>query len=161
MIEAAFDRLMRWIEQVLALAFIAAVGLNFANVVDRYVLGSSILGADEVQIYIMVWMTFLGAVIVAWRDQHLRMDVIAKRLPARFRAWLRASETLLLALLAGVVLVQSSRYAWEMLALGETSSVAGIPMWFPHSAVAVGFGLITVIALWRGVRMARRAEADR
>ena len=152
---------MKVLERVLALAFIVAVCLNFANVIGRYVLGRSIDGADEVQIYIMVWMTFLGAVIVAWRDQHLRMDVIAKRLRARVRAWLRASEALLLLLLAGVVLVQSARYAWEMFALRQTSSIAGIPMWLPHSAVAVGFGLITAIALWRGIRMTRRAEVER
>jgi len=154
-IDAIFERLTRAIERVLALASIVAVGLNFANVVDRYVLGRSILGADEVQIYIMVWMTFLGAVIVAWRNGHLRMDVLVKFLPERVQALLQATELVLIVLLAGLVFVQSSRYTWEMFALGETSNTAGIPMWLPHSAVAIGFGLIALIALWRGAQMAR------
>ena len=42
------------IERALAVAFVFAVCLNFANVIGRYAIGHSILGADEVQIYIMV-----------------------------------------------------------------------------------------------------------
>ena len=57
------------IERALAYAFIAAVGLNFINVIGRYGFGSTILSADELQIYIMVFMTFLGAAVVAWRNQ--------------------------------------------------------------------------------------------
>jgi len=62
------DRLMWGIERVLAYAFIAAVGLNFINVIGRYGFGSTILSADELQIYIMVFMTFVGAAVVAWRS---------------------------------------------------------------------------------------------
>jgi len=47
-IDQAFDRIARIIEVTLALAFIFAVLLNFANVVGRYLLGLSLLGADEV-----------------------------------------------------------------------------------------------------------------
>jgi TRAP-type C4-dicarboxylate transport system permease small subunit len=74
-IDQAFDRIARVIEVTLALAFIFAVLLNFANVVGRYLLGLSLLGADEVQIFIMVAMTFLGAAVVTRRNLHLRMDV--------------------------------------------------------------------------------------
>ena len=76
-------RLMLAVERILALAFIFAVCLNFANVVGRYVFGYSISGADEIQIYIMVWMAFLGAAVVAWRREHLRMDVLVKMLPSK------------------------------------------------------------------------------
>ena len=37
--------------------------LNFANVVGRYVFDYAFLGAEEAQIYIMVWMAFLGAAV--------------------------------------------------------------------------------------------------
>ena len=83
------NRLMKGIERVLALAFIAAVCLNFANVVGRYGFGRSIAAADEIQIYIMVFMAFLGAAVVSWRRQHLRMDVLVRFLPARLRTALR------------------------------------------------------------------------
>lgn len=155
MIDRIFERLTLAIERVLAVAFVFAVCLNFANVIGRYVLDRSLLGADEVQIYIMVYMAFLGAVVVSWRRQHLRMDVLVQYFPAWFRQFLRAMEILLVAVLAGFVLVQSSNYAWQMLALDRKSDNAGIPMWVPHGAVALGFGLIALIALWRGIQWAR------
>ena len=57
MIDRVFDRIARIIEVTLALAFIFAVLLNFTNVLGRYLFGISLLGADEVQIFIMIGMT--------------------------------------------------------------------------------------------------------
>ena len=144
---------------MLALAFIFAVLLNFTNVVGRYLFGISMLGADEVQIFIMVGMTFLGAVVVTRRNQHLRMDVLVRFMPAPVQyaaADRRAAAAD--AVLAGFVLTQSYFYARQMLRIGRTSDMAGVPMWIPHGAVALGFGLILIIALWRAVIGTRRDE---
>jgi TRAP-type C4-dicarboxylate transport system permease small subunit len=158
-IDKRLDKLSRVIERVLALAFVFAVCLNFANVVGRYAFGRSILGADDVQIHIMVYMAFLGAAVVYWRRQHLRMDVLVQFFPGWLRTALRTVEFALIALFAGFVLVQSSSYAWQMHAMDRKSDNAGIPMWIPHAAVALGFGLLALIALWRGLRF--RMEQDR
>jgi TRAP-type C4-dicarboxylate transport system permease small subunit len=162
MIDRLFARLTRAIELLLALAFIAAVLLNFANVVGRYLLGWTILGSDEVQIFIMVGMTFLGAVVVTWRQQHLRMDVLVRLCPEPVQALLRWIDLALMALLCGFVFYESSTYAYQMFRLGRLSDTADVPMWIPHGAVAVGFGLITLIAVWRGVvaLMSHRAVQD-
>jgi TRAP-type C4-dicarboxylate transport system permease small subunit len=155
-IDEAFDRVARLIEMVLALGFIAAVLLNFANVVGRYLLGVSLLGSDEVQVFIMVGMTFLGAAVVARRNLHLRMDVLLRFLPAPVLVLLRVIEQVLLITLAGFVLAQSYFYASQMWRIGRTSDMAGIPMWIPHATVAMGFGLVLAVAIWRLVRMACR-----
>ena len=155
-IDQAFDRVARVIEVTLALAVIFAVLLNFANVVGRYHLGLTLLGADEVQIFIMVAMTFLGAAIVTRRNLHLRMDVLIRFLPVPVRVGLRIAEQMLLAALAGFVLTQSYFYARQMWRIGRTSDMAGIPMWIPHATVALGFALILVVALCGLVRMMRR-----
>jgi len=75
----------RVIELALALAFIMAVLLNFGNVVGRYLFGVSFLASDEVQVFVMVAMTFLGAVVVTRRNEHLRMDVLVQFMPAGLR----------------------------------------------------------------------------
>lgn len=155
MIDNVFDRIARVIELTLALAFIFAVLLNFGNVVGRYLFGVSLLGADEVQIFIMVGMTFLGAAVVTRRDLHLRMDVLVRYLPAPVRVALRVVELLLLATVAGFVVSQSYFYAGQMLRIGRTSDMAGVPMWIPHGTVALGFALILIVAVWGLVRIAR------
>ena len=74
---------------------------------------------------------------------------------------LRAAELLLLAVLGGFVLVESASYAWRIFTLGQTSNTAGIPMWLPHSGVALGFALITIFAFWRVAKFLRRGGFDR
>jgi TRAP-type C4-dicarboxylate transport system permease small subunit len=149
MIDRLLDRIARAIEWILALAFILAVLLNFTNVVGRYLFGIALLGADEVEVFIMVAMTFLGAVVVTQRNEHLRMDVLVRLMPKWARLVLRVAEQVLLMLLAGFVLKQSYFYAGQMLRIGRTSDMAGIPMWIPHGLVALGFTLILLLAGWR------------
>jgi TRAP-type transport system small permease protein len=101
-------------------------------------------------------MTYLGAAVVTRRNLHLRMDVLVRFFPAPIPMLLRIAEQLLLAGLAGFVLAQSYFYARQMLRIGRTSDMAGIPMWIPHGTVALGFGLILVVTVCRLVRVARR-----
>lgn len=148
-IDRALDVVARALELVLALAFITAVLLNFTNVVGRYVFGFALLGADEVEVFIMVGMTFLGAAIVTRRNQHLRMDVLVQFMPRPLKLALRVAEHLLLIALAGFVISQSWFYAGQMLRIGRRSDMAGVPMWIPHGAVVAGFVLILLLACWR------------
>src|SRR5690348_15435593 len=101
----------RFIELALALAFIVAVLLNFGNVVGRYLFGVSMLASDEVQVFVMVAMTFLGAVVVTRRNAHLRMDVLVQFMPPALRLALRIAEQILLLVLAAFVVSQSYFYA--------------------------------------------------
>ena len=160
-IDKAFARVMSEMERALAVAFVFAVALNFVNVVGRYGFGLLLMGADEVQIYIMVCMTFLGASLVTWRKQHLRMDVLVRFFPGWFQLLLKAVELLLFLALSVFVMVQSSRYAAQMFILDRRSDNAGIPMWIPHGAVAVGFGLMALIVMWHAVRFARNVRKPR
>lgn len=147
---------MQFIERTLAVLLVLAVCLNFANVVGRYIFNRSILGADEVQIYMMIWMTFLGAAVVTWRQQHLRMDMLLNALPAGVQTAVRVFEAVALVLLSGLVVVQSGSYVQKMYMLGEKSTAAEVPMWIPHAAVVAGFVLILLMALLRLAQLLKR-----
>ncbi len=148
LIERAIERLADALLTGLGLLVIAAVCLNFANVVGRYVFGQALFGADEIQTFMMVWMAFLGAVIVGWRNAHLRMDVLVRGLPRGVQRALRLLELLLLAATATVVAFQSWKFVITMAELDRRSDAANIPMAIPHAAVAIGFTLIAAGALW-------------
>lgn len=151
------ERGFRLLGRLLALGFIGAVLLNVANVFGRYVLGRSMIGAEEVQTYMMVAMTFFGAAVVAWRGRELRMDVLVHRLPGGARRGLRVGERLVMVLCCGFTAWQSARYAWQMGQLGVHSDGAEIAMWLPHGAVAAGLALVTLVAV---VRLVRPPRAD-
>src|SRR3954465_6320771 len=128
------------LERLLGALLIVAVLYNFVNVVGRYVFGQTFISADEVQIYIMVYIAFLGAAVATWRRMHLRMDVLVQRLPRGAQAVLGAAELVLIVVLAAFVLYVSSGYVKQMAGLDARSQNAGIPMWIPHSAILIGFG---------------------
>src|SRR5437867_3643916 len=73
----------------------------------------------------------------------------------------RLAEHVLLIALAGFVLSQSYFYAGQMLRIGRTSDMAGVPMWIPHGSVALGFVLIALTAGWRLVAVMTRCEPQR
>ena len=141
------DAMTAALEKLLGLALIAAVAFNFVNVVGRYIFGMTFLSADEVQIYIMVYIAFLGAAVVTWRRAHLRMDVLVQRLPKPAQRALAGIELALVLVLAGLVLYVSSQYVVQMASIDARSNNASIPMWIPHSAIVIGFGLIAVLTV--------------
>ena len=152
------DALALRLEKLLGLALIAAVAVNFVNVVGRYILGRTFIAADELQIYIMVYIAFLGAAVATWRRMHLRMDVLVHRLPRGIQAALAATELALVLVLAALVLYVSSSYVARMAGLDARSQNAGIPMWIPHGAVVLGFGLIAALAVLQIVQLFRKGD---
>jgi len=140
------------IETLLGLAVIAAVLLNFANIVGRYVLGRAIVGADETLIYIMLGIVFVGIIVVTARDAHLRMSMMADLAPELFRRWLRRLEWLILALVAGFVAWIATSISLQLQGFGQRSLSANIPMWLPHGVVAFGLAATAAIAVWMCLR---------
>jgi TRAP-type C4-dicarboxylate transport system permease small subunit len=160
-VDRGFSLVARAIELTLGIAFTFAVVLNFATAADRYIFKRSIVGSDEIQIYIMIWMTFVGAAVVTWRHQHLRMDVLVSRFSERVRLALLGAELMLIAVLMAVLTSQSAKYAMLMEAIDRRSDLAGLPMWMPHVALVIGFGLIGLMTLWRMIELlAARAEPE-
>jgi TRAP-type C4-dicarboxylate transport system permease small subunit len=156
-LQRVIDRLFHSLEVILAIAFIAIVLLNFANIVGRYGFDRAIIWADEVQIFTMVALTFLGAAIVTWRRRHLRMDVISNAFPRPIRALLTLVESLLMLAMCAFAAWQASIYTWRMFSLGRLSDTAGVPMWIVHGTIAFGLILITIVAL---LHLPRAAQLD-
>ena len=155
----SIDALALALERLLGAALIVAVLYNFVNVVGRYVFGQTFISADEVQIYIMVYIAFLGAAVAAWRRMHLRMDVLVQRLPRAVQAALATIELALVIVLATFVLYVSSGYVKQMAGLDARSQNAGIPMWIPHSAIVIGFGLIAALSVVQIIHLFRKGDA--
>lgn len=155
----SIDALALGLERLLGLLLIVAVLYNFVNVVGRYVFGRTFISADEVQIYIMIYIAFLGAAVATWRRMHLRMDVLLQRMPRGVQAGLGALELALILVLAAFVLYVSSGYVKQMAGLDARSQNAGIPMWIPHSAIVLGFGLIAVLSVLQIIQLFRKGDA--
>lgn len=157
-VEKRVDALAALVERVLAVALLIGISLNFVNVVGRYLGGYAMNGVDEIEIYILIWIAFLGAAIVTWRGEHLRMDVLLMSCPAPLRIVVVWFEMLVLLAVASFAALQSFRYVERIHALGAVSDIAHIPTWIPHSAIAICFSAIALIAILRGVQRMTSVE---
>jgi C4-dicarboxylate transporter DctQ subunit len=140
-------RLSRGIDRLLGLVLCAVVLLNFVSAASRYIAGRAILGADEVQVYAVVWLVFVGGAIVSWRQLHLRMDVLSNKLHGRSAGIRNLLESLLAVMVCGTMSWVSLQFVRQMHEMGQRSDGAGVPMWLAHSAVLAGFVLMTAAAL--------------
>lgn len=151
-IDKRVDALVTFLERVLAAALLTGVSLNVINVVGRYLAGFALNGVDEIEIYILIWTTFLGAALVTWRESHLRMDVLIAACPPIIRSVAGLFETMVMLTIASFVAWQSFEYVERIYALGAVSDIARIPTWIPHSVIAIGFAAIALMTLLRGVQ---------
>lgn len=159
-LDRAVGMLVESVERLLAVALIVGVSLNFTNVIGRYLVGVTLTGVDEVEIYILIWIAFLGAAAVSWKNQHLRMDVLLNASPRALRKAVFVFETGVMLAVASFVTFLSFSYVQRIHALGAVSDVARIPTWIPHSAIVLGFGAMSVMVVLRGIRVLRGAAAD-
>ena len=57
------------------------VVLVFTNVVLRYVFNSGIATSEELSRWLLVWLTFLGAIVALREHAHLGVDTLVRALP--------------------------------------------------------------------------------
>jgi len=69
------------LKAVIALCLAAMVALVFGNVVLRYGFNSGIRISDELSRWLLVWLTFLGAIVAVREHSHLGMDTFVRMLP--------------------------------------------------------------------------------
>jgi TRAP-type C4-dicarboxylate transport system permease small subunit len=89
--------------------------LVVANVFMRYVFNNSIVWAEELSRYMMVWVGFIGSGLVLRIGAHIAVDVFQDLLPHRVAQAMRVLVWLLLAGVFGVMAWLGFRYvsfAW-------------------------------------------------
>jgi TRAP-type C4-dicarboxylate transport system permease small subunit len=149
---SSLDRL----DWLLGAVFCLVVLLNFASAVARYAGATMFIGADEVQVYTMIWLVFLGAASAGRRGLHLRMDLLAQRLSGPAARWRQAFEAALTLVVCGTMAWLSVDFTRQMFGMAQRSDAAGIPMWMVHAAPAAGFLGLALAAAIELARVGRK-----
>lgn len=156
------DALLAALRVAAGVMLVASVGINFVNIVDRYVFSESITWAEEAMLFLMIGSVFLGAGPVGYLGRHIRMDVLVLALPPRARKCLEIFSDVVTILTCVMLAI----FAWpvvSMLAeLNERSDTANIPLAIPQSAVPLGLLLTAfLIAVRLIVYGTDRADIER
>jgi len=141
-----------------ALLLAAAVAINFANALGRYVFQSAIYWAEEAMIYMAIWSVFLAAIAIAYDRAHLAMDFFSARLSDRWKRAANAATTAATAAVCLFMAFQSFRLLGTLIRNGQNSIALEIPMSVPQSSLLFGF---VMIALAVTARLLGRPESER
>jgi TRAP-type C4-dicarboxylate transport system permease small subunit len=118
------------------------VVLVATNVVCRYGLDFSLVWAEEVSQYLMVWVTFVGAGLALRQGRHVAVEMLQDRLHAGRRRALRWGLFGLMLAFLLVVTLLGLQFAW--FARDMETPVLNIPLAIPYLAVPVGTLLAAV-----------------
>lgn len=139
------DHLEEWL---IACLMGAATLITFAAVLHRYGSGVPALQpylahinmawAQELTIYLFVWMAKFGAAYGVRTGIHVGVDVLVNRLSDKKRAYLIVVSLLAGALFTGVVGTLGANFVWAIGHTDQTSPDLEAPMWLVYLAVPCG-----------------------
>src|SRR3546814_15375264 len=70
----------RAVRSALGLLIVAMVLLNAAAAAGRYLFGDGLVGSDELMVFGMIWVVFIGAALLEREGRHLSFDLLLKQL---------------------------------------------------------------------------------
>jgi TRAP-type C4-dicarboxylate transport system permease small subunit len=163
-LEAAAELVLHRLPLTLAaILLLAAIAINFSNVVARYLFLASIYWADEAMVFLVIWSIFLAAIAVTYDGSHLTMDLFSARLSPR---WQRALD----GVIAAVCVLTFTFMAWQAMTVVRTllrndqrSIALDLPIAVAHSALLVGFvfsALVVVARVALGHRVVKPMSPD-
>lgn len=158
---SALNRALTLVENVLAAGALAAAALiAFLAVVLRAVFGIFLFWSEEVVIYLVIFSTFIGAVVTLRHQEHVNVDVVAIFLGRRGKqvmALLAVTVTL-------VYLVVIGYFAWMLLlepfSSSTTTPALHLPLWVVEVSVPLGFTLMFLRAIELFVRVIREGPEE-
>ncbi|MDK2798729.1 MAG: TRAP-type transport system small permease protein [Clostridiales bacterium] len=124
---------------ILTIFMFLIVGMN---VFSRYILNYSLAWADELSRFIFVWVSFLGAVLAYYENEHVGLDFIVDRMPSqKIQMIFRLIGELGILL----VIIALSYFGWIVASSTVNNSPAlNIPMKFFYMIVPISAVLMAV-----------------
>jgi C4-dicarboxylate transporter DctQ subunit len=145
------DHLEEWL---IALLMGCATVIIFVAVIHRYAAGMPIpvvqdwllslnlSWAQELCIYMFVWMAKFGAAYGVRTGIHVGVDVVVNHLPDSARRKCILFSLAAGALFTGVVAAFGANFVWQLMHTSQTSPDMELPMWFVYLAIPLGSGLM-------------------
>lgn len=137
------NRILDRLEEVLITSFMAAATLvTFAAVAMRYSTGSGISWAQELTIYLFIWMAKFGAAYGVRTGIHIGVDFVVNAARPSIKRTLLIAAMSLGVVFTGVIAFFGARWVIFIYGTGQTSPDLEWPMWVIYLAIPFGSGLM-------------------
>lgn len=108
----------------------------FVQVIYRYILGHSLSWAEEISLYIEVWVVFLCSGYALGKGQHICMDMLSSHMPPMIQFIFQK----IISVICLAFALFCTRYAWiyVLAEQGQTMSALRLPKWIAYGAMLAG-----------------------
>lgn len=146
-VERLVDLYCRLLKLAIALCLAVMVVLVFTNVAMRYLLNSGIPTSEELSRWLLVWLTFLGAIVALRQHGHLGVDTLVRALPALGKKICFIASYLLMLYADWLLTLGSWKQA--VLTYGDTAPASGISvgLFFYSSGLVFGVSAAVILLL--------------
>jgi C4-dicarboxylate transporter, DctQ subunit len=162
-------RILDRLEEVLIASLMAAATvITFVAVVHRYlstipaiqdfVTQINMSWAQELCIYMFIWVAKFGAAYGVRTGIHVGVDVLVNQLKPGPRRVVTVFALLCGALFTGIVGILGTNFVWEMAQTETTSADMEVPMWLVYLAIPCGSFLMCFRFLQVAWHFARTGE---
>ncbi len=133
--------------------------ISIANVVVRYATNISFAFTEEFSVFLLVFMTFVGASMAFASNEHIRITFFLDRMPPAVRWVCEVVTFVATTLMFALVVYYSTKVTYAEWYWGETSPGLGNPVWIytiwlPLLSVAI---ILRVLGrAWATLRPSRR-----
>jgi TRAP-type C4-dicarboxylate transport system permease small subunit len=118
---------------------IVMVVVVIVDVFLRYFFSRPLLFADDVGVYCMIYIAFVGAALTLKMRRHIMVDLLYARLPRKVQSWLDVITTLLGTLVICIITWESADWVHYTYESGFRSpGILQTPMWIPMAVVPLG-----------------------
>jgi len=161
------DHLEEWLISLLmggatVLIFVAVIHRHFAGqpipVLQDWLLKIDLSWAQELCIYMFVWMAKFGAAYGVRTGIHVGVDVLVNQLPPRWRKSYVMFGLLAGAAFTGVIGTFGAYFTWGMAHTNQTSPDLELPKWIVYLCIPCGSYLMCFRFLQVAVTFARTGQ---
>ncbi|MDA0685081.1 MAG: TRAP transporter small permease [Bacteroidetes bacterium] len=133
------DRVISILEKgFIALCLLAGALLLFVNVLMRYIFLAPISWAEEVTLYLCVWLVFVGGSVAVREKGHIAIDLLPHILSPQGRVLLARLVALLCLVFLLVFCWYSLQHVVRVKSIGQVTPIMQAPMWLTYLAMPVG-----------------------
>ncbi|PLW76589.1 TRAP transporter small permease [Cohaesibacter celericrescens] len=138
------DRLLARFESfAMAFCMALAISLTFLQVVLRYAFNAPLYWTEEVVLYSIVAMSFIGISFGFSRASHISVDILKAFMPKRYERTLRIISLILGAVFGLTVLWLGWRLTAVTFSRGQLSPALRIPMAYVYAVIPIAGGAAT------------------
>lgn len=149
------------IEKVLALILALTLMVSMVGgFFFRYVFKNPLLWSDELAIFCLIWITFIGGSMVLKEKASPAITILVDAVPDKYKKYIHAISNLILLIFVAYVLYLASDWIMKPNIFVQKSTALNWPKIYFYLSIPVSFAFATVHVINNTIQSFRQSEKD-